>query len=62
MELTPSNHILCTSRVFLEHMPAGESCYWMPATVDFPGIDGILVDGKGNVFVLYVSLMLYVHA
>ncbi|KAF8901623.1 hypothetical protein CPB85DRAFT_1472570 [Mucidula mucida] len=56
MELTPSDRILCTSQTFLERMPAGESCYWMPAAVDFPGIDGTFVDGKGDVFVLQAAI------
>ncbi len=28
----------------------------MPAAVDFPGIDGIFVDGKGDVFVLQAAI------
>ncbi len=54
--VTPPHRILCGSQAALKQTPAGESFFWMPSVDNFPGIDGVFVDGKNNnVFALQAT-------
>ena len=55
MDLTPSNNVLSGTESSLARAPTAQSFYWVPLTVNFPGIDGILGDINGNVFALQAT-------
>jgi hypothetical protein len=40
----------------LKKVAAKESFYWMPAIVNFPGIDSVLGDTSGNVYTIQATI------
>ncbi|EIM87880.1 uncharacterized protein STEHIDRAFT_155243 [Stereum hirsutum FP-91666 SS1] len=54
--MVPSSHLLAGTVSGLKHSGALESFYWIPSVIDFPGIDGVLGDIKGNIYAVQATI------
>lgn len=52
VQMLPSSHLLPGTAAALKSAGISNSFYWTSSTLDFPGIDGILGDTSGNLFVV----------
>ena len=55
MSMTPSKNILPGMLGSLKHTGHSEF-YWIPSVVNFPGVDSILGDSRGNLFTLHATI------
>jgi len=54
-EMTLSTHLLITVAA-LDKAKPNTPFYWMPAAANFPGVDGVLGDGEGNIYAVQATL------
>lgn len=48
----PSTNLLPGTEAFLKSAVPDTAFYWIPATINLPGIDGVLGDNAGNVYAI----------
>ncbi|KAJ7216600.1 hypothetical protein GGX14DRAFT_550392 [Mycena pura] len=56
MDMTPAKELVTGTVNGLASAGASNSFYWLPTASNFPGIDGVLVDRKGNLFAVQATI------
>ncbi|KZW02384.1 hypothetical protein EXIGLDRAFT_829278 [Exidia glandulosa HHB12029] len=54
-EMLPSSNLLHCTLAGLNGVFSTDSFYWPPAVTKFPGVDGVLGDGKGNLYAIQAT-------
>ncbi|KAJ7211279.1 hypothetical protein GGX14DRAFT_624105 [Mycena pura] len=56
MDMTPATKLLPGTLDSLASASSSDAFYWLPSVTNFPGIDGVLAHGDGNVFAVQSTL------
>lgn len=56
MNMPTSTRLLPGTAAALKSTDVSDGFYWIPSVIDFPGIDGVLGDSKGNIYAVQATI------
>lgn len=56
MNMPTSSHLLPGTASGIKRSAVSDSFYWIPSTINFPGIDSVLGDTSGNIYALQATI------